>query len=578
MQLTFTNGNNFDAVLYSVDPLSTQEVRRGDVAARTSSSFSADIPAGTEWRVKAANPEMLFDAYQATSDAYQSHVLRDCHTELQFGNRTSSTVFLFSVDPVSKSERAEGSIAPGKASAFYQPMGVLFPNTEWQARDTAGAVVGTYFTTTANQQSFEIVPAGNIIPETGTVVVPVLTDLGTISQPLENPALTPTTTQRPPLKVEVGRGQDSILSVRSFNLDVAALESSIRERAGLTEKDQIRAAVYAALMGVARNQNRTAKEQALMDWLALQVKRTRIEAARLALAEYDRWDRDPWSYQPPGGYDFPAYVLLPPRSFVWLASTPNPPVLANESWQRFVGDILASGGWSPLNNPIVTQGQHRPRSIEGVVGFPVFGAVLAYQKLYSTAEGATALAHTMAQLVNKTFTLAPLYPVAGARDWAWLATVKTLYIQDVAPYTYRLGRDALRVLMFRAGRIADLRITQLSTFNLSAKELQDILRTITSADAFSSLACTVVLTLAVQALIGEIFALDTKRRLRGELVDELKNQQAAPLPNLQNLLYYDIRGEVAVVSPDYQPTEQSEIERLTGSQEVYRAFLLATID
>ena len=79
-----------------------------------------------------------------------------------------------------------------------------------------------------------------------------------------------------------------------------------------------------------------------MDWLALQVKQTRIEAARLALEEYDRWNRDPWSYKPPADYDFPAYIIQPPRSHVWLTTTPNPPVLANQSWPCFPQNVVST--------------------------------------------------------------------------------------------------------------------------------------------------------------------------------------------------------------------------------------------
>ena len=114
----------------------------------------------------------------------------------------------------------------------------------------------------------------------------------------------------------VASAKDSIFNSRSFNIDVVNLDFSIRQRAGLTDKNQIRAAVYTALMVIAKTQNRTAKEQVLMDWLAVQVRQTRIEAARLALAEYDKWQRDPWSYHPPAGYDFPAYTLMPARSHV----------------------------------------------------------------------------------------------------------------------------------------------------------------------------------------------------------------------------------------------------------------------
>jgi len=567
IQFTFTNNNAFGVVLSSVDPSSAREIRQDDVAPRTFSSCALDMPIGTVWRVKTSDTGILFDAYQTTSAAMQSHVIRDCQTALEFINRTNATAFLFSVHPVSKQEHPEGSIPPGGGSTkVVQPMGVLFPNTEWRMKDAAGATIDTYFTTTAHDQHVDITVR----------MIPVMTPGSTLYQgPLPtNPSSTPSSTPTPPPPLGVGRGQDSILNSRSFNLDVALFERSIRERAGLTDINQIRAAVYAALMAVAQTSHPTPKEQALMDWLALQVKATRIDAARFALMEYDRWNYDPWSYQPPGGYDFPPYRLLPARSFVWLSSTPNPPVLATESWQSFLADILASGGWSPLNNPIFTKGR-RTTSLEGVVGFPVFGAVLAYQKLYSTDEGARIFAHATAQLSTR-FPLAPLTPGAAV-DWSKLATLRTLFMEEIAPYVYREGMQIVTALYHQAGGAFEEPLTEISLSTMPAGQLQAVLKRLTSADLLSSLVCTVVLTLAIQALIGEVFALDTKTRLRGQLVDELTKQQSAQLPDVGELLYYDIRGQVAAVTPDYQPTNPTELERLMGSQEVYRAFLLATI-
>lgn len=156
-------------------------------------------------------------------------------------------------------------------------------------------------------------------------VTPVVTPGGTIySGPIpDNPIVIPT-----PNGPVVSGAKDRIFNSRNFNIDLESLGYSIRQRAGLTDKNQIRAGVYAALMVIAKTQNRTPKEQGMMDWLALQVKQTRIGAALLALAEYDKWDRDPWSYQPPAGYDFPAYLIPPSDSLVWLTTSPNPPVLA----------------------------------------------------------------------------------------------------------------------------------------------------------------------------------------------------------------------------------------------------------
>jgi hypothetical protein len=68
-----------------------------------------------------------------------------------------------------------------------------------------------------------------------------------------------------------------------------------------------------------------------------------------------------------------------------------------------------------------------------------------------------------------------------------------------------------------------------------------------------------------------------KPRLRDELVAELQKQQSDS-PDISNLLYYDINDIIQIYADDYQPTDPVELERLMGPQEVYRAFLLSTIE
>jgi hypothetical protein len=164
---------------------------------------------------------------------------------------------------------------------------------------------------------------------------------------------------------------------------------------GSTDENEVRAAIY-----VDRRLSApiSPDKQAVLDWLGLQVKQTRVEAARLALAEYDRWNRDPWSYQPPAGYDFPAYVIPDARSFIWFAGTPNPPVLANKSWQSYFADIVSNNGWSPLNNPMLNKGQSS--AIPEYVGFPTFGTVW-HIKGFMEQDGAGILAETTAHLSSE---------------------------------------------------------------------------------------------------------------------------------------------------------------------------------
>ena len=212
-----------------------------------------------------------------------------------------------------------------------------------------------------------------------------------------------------------------------------SIEQSIRQHTGSTDENQVRAALYARFMEIVTTPI-SPQRQAVMEWLALQVKQTRVEAARLALAEYDRWDRDPWNYQPPAGYDFPAYVIPPPGHFLWLSSTPNPPVLANKSWQTYLADIISNNGWSPLNNPMLNKGKSYT-GIENVVGFPTFGTVLAYQKLYGTEDGSKILAETTAHLSSESLRV-PLVEAAITSPTS-VAVWRVVQLERIAPFSQR---------------------------------------------------------------------------------------------------------------------------------------------
>jgi len=576
IQFTFTNNNEFVVFLSTEVPSSNYQTPQGQVDPGQSSTIIRDIPVGSRWQMKISPIAPLFDTYQTTSNAIQKYSIkiRDYRTQINFHNNTAASVFLFSVDSVSHKETQEGDILPGASTIIERSM---FDNTEWRIKDATGATIGTYFTSHARYQFFSINPPGTITP--------VLTPGGTIySGPIpDNPPLgTPI-----PNTPVIASAKDSIFNSQGFNIDVANLDFSIRQRAGLTDKHQRRAAVYASLMAIAKvkAQDRTPKEQVLMDWLAFQVKQTRVEAARLALAEYDRWKGDPWSYQPPAGYDFPRYSIAPARSPAWLTHTPDPPVLANQSWQSLLSGIVSSNPWSPLNNPIWTYyGGQQTSSLEGVIGFPVFGAVLAYQKLYNTDAGLRIFANATENL-SKTFNLSPVRnaltvggTAVGLEGSSQLAALRMLALEQIAPYAARQLKDNLIELTIRAGGTATRNLEHATLESVPTQELRVAAQKMASGEIISSFVCTFVLTLALQALITESTMLGAKLKLRDKLVENLTQQQSAHLPDLRNLLYYDIRGEIALFPSDYQPTDPVELERLMGSQEVYRAFLLATIE
>jgi hypothetical protein len=408
----------------------------------------------------------------------------------------------------------------------------------------------------------------------------------------------------PPGGIQLVGAKDSIFNSESFDKNVIDLEFAIRQRSGLKDKNQLRAAVYAAIMAIARAQNRTPKEQAVMDWLAGQVKKTRIDAARLALEEYDRWKNDPWSYHPPQGYDFSPYQLIaPPNSPQWLLSTPNPPMLAYPTLESYFRDLaiktVAGGasGWSPLSGTFMKLKKKGTR--EGAVGFPTYGAVLAYQKLYNTDEGIRSLACATEVLITTKFQLSPL---AGAPEvYRHLNNFRILAADQVAlPLSQSL--EAYRALFLeklmygvpgnkfsqefldfmlpklRAGALrggsADEMVRH--ALDLYVSDAKVVLRRMAPSAAIS-LVCTLVLTIALEALLTEITSISTKEKLREKLVDNLAIQKAVSLPNLGNLLHSDITGERFLYDDTWEPKDQAELERVIGSEEVYRAFLLSTV-
>ena len=118
---------------------------------------------------------------------------------------------------------------------------------------------------------------------------------------------------------------------------------------------------------------------------------------------------------------------------------------------------------------------------------------------------------------------------------------------------------------------------------MSKNQLRTIFEKVTSGEILSGFVASFICTIALMEIISESMMLADKIKLRGELVAKLEKQQSAPLPDPKNLFYYD--GEwregtgwvQRVLADDYQPTDPVELERLMGSREAYRAFLLATL-
>ena len=195
---------------------------------------------------------------------------------------------------------------------------------------------------------------------------------------------------------------------------------------------------------------------------------------------------------------------MPSNSHVWLTTTPNPPVLANETWQSLLADIVSANPWSPLNHPVFTYygGGQQTSSIEGVIGFPVFGTVLAYQKLYGTDAGARILADATENLSMR-FDLSAssgLFASVGEVNWySQLAGLRSMAMQQISPYTFRQVKDIVRELAKRAGRtLPGLATTKVGLDSIPTEELRATLQKLTSGEILSSFVCTVVLSFALQ--------------------------------------------------------------------------------
>ena len=224
-------------------------------------------------------------------------------------------------------------------------------------------------------------------------------------------------------------------------------------------------------------------------------------------------------------------------------------------------------------------------SIENVVGFPTFGTVLAYQKLYGTEDGAGVLAETTAHLSSPSLNV-PLVEAAITSPTA-IHTVRVMNLERIAPFSHRNLKGLVKELANRIAKVSkrlsidldlgDEKVSIEDVFKTFTKgQLRSVIAQITSGEILGNFVVSFVLSSALQEIISESFMLDTKIKLRGELVAELQKQQSAQA-DVSNLLYYDINDIIQIYADDYQPTDPVELERLMGPQEVYRAFLLSTM-
>ena len=166
---TFTNNNDFDVSFYSITQSGALR-GWGDVTQRETKTFVLDLPAGTKLHfttkmtISMSNygptvyhdEGITFDAYRTTGADRQTHTIRNVSLRFIIRNRSTSPVFLFTVDPHSGNEVAAGRLLPNLENQSWDPQGALKPSTIWRIKDAAGAVLKTYGTTAGNHQEVEI--------------------------------------------------------------------------------------------------------------------------------------------------------------------------------------------------------------------------------------------------------------------------------------------------------------------------------------------------------------------------------------------------------------------------------------
>jgi hypothetical protein len=190
------------------------------------------------------------------------------------------------------------------------------------------------------------------------------------------------------------------------------------------------------------------------------------------------------------------------------------------------------------------------------------------------------LAETTARLSSEGFNLPPIQAAVN------VGAVRSVYLKNLAPFAHRNLETFTKTLTNRIKGVKPIPIDPGKkdasmidiAKSLTKGELRSAIKTTVSGDVLGNFVVSFVLSSALQEIINESIMLDAKIRLRGELVAELQKQQSAPLPDLSNLLYYDLNNIIQIYADDYQPTDPVELERLMGPQEVYRAFLLSTIE
>jgi hypothetical protein len=368
----------------------------------------------------------------------------------------------------------------------------------------------------------------------------------------------------------------------------------------------VRATLFGLILQIAQKfpYQWTPDEKGIMNWLAAKVRESRLAVAEKTLEEYRRWKTDPWSYQPPAGYGFDAYLIPHPGHVAWMFNQPKPPLLWYQSVDSFLSELffgtVTSSGMGPLLAGLPSAGA-------GPVAFPAYAQALVNGAVLGSDEGR----HTRIEFQIRLLQTVLLYTQAGGPIVTAAILDRNLFQQleahkptglvaktllNVAPYCGRKVTEMAesKVVLIPAGQqqyarpgMSDQEIKQLtpptkSQVRNARLPLDKLLR----IRAGYMGGATTVLSIAVSVAANQAFNLFSQPDLERVVQEEINRIKASPYPDIRRLVTGQKLSNCTAtgctvtteVIPEGVQLTPEQYEIYGGPEEVMNAFLRATTD
>lgn len=396
-------------------------------------------------------------------------------------------------------------------------------------------------------------------------------------------------------------GLSPSISLQLQDVAIAATKS--------TDPDVLRAAMFGLLLMIVRKTERTSNEQELVAWLARKVKENRVEAARKAIEEHDRWINDPFSYQPPPGFGFEPYVN-PPKHLnagVLFSQGLLPPGLETKDFMELINEQLLT----PMvdSNPVTFLWRwlggagKKPAPTQRVSAFPSYGTALTYGKILGNDDGVAALTYTSLlinaialplelTLLDTGVMLSGSIQALTRAQLASGATFTARAFTELFPYSSKLiTQEITGVSKFapEVQRAANL-VGQLKRVHFAdgfdelphvmrlyapASKIRPQVAKILTGKAIAGIASTIMITLAVTVAVSELISVLERTKIREQLEEHLKREQEREV-DLEAMISPESMN--TVMNPEIPISEYTseELEQYLGLTELYLTFLKAT--